>query len=226
MNQAAVIIAAVAGEVKPLVRSWAAVESVGGVAGWHHPTAPVLVLYGGMGAAAATRTFARALQLCQPAWLWSVGWAGALQAETEAGRVLWPASVRDLRTGESFACAATGTGGALLTSARVATHVEKHRLAAYPGAVAVDMEAAALARLALAHAIPFRAAKAISDTLDEQLPDMNPYLRLDGRFATGRFALDAALHPQAWGSLIRFGRQARLAADELCAALRREIGVD
>ncbi len=224
MNDSTVLIAAMRGEVSPLVHRWAALGTESGVDGWHHPSAPVLVLYGGMGANAVTRAFSRALQLARPIAIWSVGWAGALQAGTEAGSVLWPSAVRDLRTGESF-LTTSGTG-LLLTSPLVATHAEKDRLSrTYGGSVAVDMEAATLARLSTAHGIPFRAAKAVSDTLEEQLPDMNAFVRDDGSFATARFVLSAAMQPRSWAALSRFGRQARLAAANLCDALERELGV-
>ena len=209
-----------------MVHRWAALGSANGVDGWRHPSAGVTVLYGGMGADAATRSFARALQVCHPVSITSVGWAGALQSGTEAGSVLRPSAVRDLRTGETFTCT-SGNTGLLLTSARVATPQEKQRLArTYDGSVAVDMEAAVLARLAAAHGLPFRAIKAVSDTLQEELPDLNPFLRPDGTFATVRFALSAAMQPRYWSALTRFGKQARLAAIHLCAAIEQDLEGD
>jgi adenosylhomocysteine nucleosidase len=133
--------------------------------------------------------------------------------------------VRDLNTGEMFA--SSGEGGLLLTSARIAAHQEKVRLArTYEGSVAVDMEAAALARLAEAHGLRFVAIKAISDTLEEDLPDMNPFLTPSGRFATARFVAHVATKPRFWGPLAKFGKQAKLAADRLCDAIADEIGIE
>lgn len=225
MNDAIVIIAAMPGELKPLVRSWAALETREGVDGWQHPNGPIMAFCGGMGASAAMRAFARARQVCEPVRLISAGWAGALRQDLPAGAVVSASLVRDLRTGEMLT--AKGDGGLLLTAARVATRDEKQRLArTYDGAVAVDMEAATLARLAGAHNLQFHAVKAISDTLDEDLPDLNPFVREDGSFATAKFIASVAAKPRYWGVLARFGKQASLAAENLCAALADEIGIE
>lgn len=225
MNEAVVIISALPGELKPLVRSWAALETRDGVDGWQHPSGPLMAFCGGMGASAALRAFARAGQVCQPVQLLSVGWAGALREDLKPGAIVQASTVRDLNTGEMMP--ALGKGGLLLTASRVATREEKHRLArTYDGAVAVDMEAAALARMALAHGLLFRAIKAISDTAEEDLPDMNPFVRRNGSFATGRFIAKVATQPRYWSSLAKFGRQAGLAAESLCAAIADEIGIE
>ena len=225
MNDAIVIIAAMPGELKPLVRSWAALETREGVDGWQHPSAPIMAFCGGMGAAAAMRAFARARQVCEPLQLLSVGWCGALREDLDPGAVIRASMVRDLNTGEMYP--AEGTGGLLLTSTRVAVQEEKHRLArTYEGAVGVDMEAATLARLALANGLGFRALKAVSDTLDEDLPDMNPFVTTAGQFATARFIAHVATKPRYWSSLAQFGKQAKLAAENLCAAIADEIGIE
>lgn len=225
MNDAIVILAALPGEIKPLVRSWAALESVQDVDGWQHPNGPVMAFAGGMGAAAATRAFARAMQVCQPITVLSVGWAGALLEDTLPGTVVKASMVRDLNTGEMYA--AEDSGGLLLTASRVALREDKVRLAGtYEGSVAVDMEAATVARLALANGLTFRAIKAVSDTRDEDLPDMNPFLTPQGRFATARFVAHVATRPRYWSALAQFGKQASLAADNLCDALADEIGIE
>lgn len=225
MNDAIVILAALPGEIKPLVRSWAALETVNNVDGWQHPNGPVMAFAGGMGSAAAMRAFGRAMQVCQPVTVLSVGWAGALLQDTAPGTVVKASMVRDLNTGEMYP--AEGDGGLLLTASRVALPAEKARLAAtYAGSVAVDMEAATVARLALANGLSFRAMKAISDRRDEDLPDMNPFLTAQGRFATARFVAHVVTKPQYWSALSQFGRQASLAARNLCNAIADEIGIE
>ena len=68
----------------------------------------------------------------------------------------WPASV-DLRTGERFAADGAAEGDPwLVTSPGVAGAAEKRRLAADYQAGLVDMEAAAIARLAAMRGIPFQ----------------------------------------------------------------------
>ena len=225
MNDAIVIIAAMPGELKPLVRSWAALETRQGVDGWQHPNGPIMAFCGGMGSEAATRAFARARQVCEPIRLISAGWAGGLLEDQLPGSVVQARAVRDLRTGEMLP--AGGTGGLLLTATRVAVREEKQRLTrTYEGAAVVDMEAATLARLAGAYGLHFSAIKAVSDTLHEELPDMNPYLRANGTFATASFAAHMALQPKHWGALVRFGGQAKHAAHNLCAVLADVIGIE
>lgn len=225
MNEAIVIIAAVRGELKPLIRSWAALKTENGVEGWQHPSRAIFALCGGMGADAATRAFSRAASICIPTFLFSVGWAGSLLEDLDAGSVIEASTILETKTGERFSLGhANGEGPLLLTTPRVADREEKLRLKArYPQAVLVDMEAATLARLSLANGIPFRAIKAVSDTLEEELPDLNPYINNRGQFNTLRFAANAALHPSQWSGLARFGKQASLAAENLCAALDQNI---
>lgn len=228
-NDATVLVAAMPGELKPLTRSWAALATVEGVIGFQHPSATIFAFYGGMGASAATRAFARAHQVCHPVSLYSVGWAGSLSPQIAAGKVLRPDSVRDLATGETYTCAATewATHGLLLTARRVAVREEKQRLAnTYTGANAVDMEAATLARLAQANDIPFRAIKAVSDTVDEDLPDLNPFITPQGQFANARFLAHVAIRPRHWSALANFGKQAALAAANLCDSIAAELGIE
>ncbi len=228
-NPAIILVAALPGELKDLTRSWAALETVDGVHGFQHPSNTIFAFHAGMGAAPATRAFRRAFQVCQPTAVYSVGWAGSLRGETPAGSTLRPESVLDLATGESFACAATNwsSRGVLLTARRVAPREEKNRLAAaYPAARAVDMEAVTLARLAAAHNLPFRVVKAISDTVDEDLPDLNPYITAQGQFATGRFIAHVVLRPGLWPVLSRFGKQSALAARNLADTLAAELGIE
>ncbi len=228
-NPAIVLIAAMAGELRHLTRSWAALESMNEVHGFQHPSNTIFAFHAGMGSAPATRAFRRAFEVCQPTAIYSVGWAGSLRGETPAGSTLRPESVLDLATGETFACAPTNWSarGVLLTARRVAVREEKSRLAAaYPAARAVDMEAATVARLAAAHNLPFRSVKTISDAVDEDLPDLNPYVTPQGQFATGRFIAHVALRPPLWPVLSRFGKQSGLAARNLADTLAAELGIE
>lgn len=226
MNEAIVILAAARGELKPLVRSWAALKTENGVEGWQHPSRPVFALCGGMGAAAATRAFAHARSICIPTEVISVGWAGSLQEGVHAGTVVTPTHVLDTKTGELFGPTDTAAT-LLLTTPRVADREEKRRLVErYPHAQLVDMEAAVVARLSLANGIPFSSMKAISDTFEEELPDLNPFIDARGQFQTARFALHAALHPRLWVGLSRFGKQADLAAKRLCETLARDLTIE
>ena len=228
-NPAIILIAALPGELKPLTRSWAALETVHNVHGFQHPSNTIFAFHAGMGAAPVTRAFQRAFDVCRPTAVYSVGWAGALTEADHPGTTLRPDRILDLATHETFPCAPTNwtTRGTLLTARRVATQAEKPKLAAsHSQARAVDMEAATLARLAAAHNLPFHCVKAISDSLHEPLPDLNPYLTPQGQFATARFLAHIALRPQLWPDLARFGQQSALAARNLADTLAAELAIE
>lgn len=228
-NPAVVLIAAMPGELAPLTRSWAALPTVGGVNASQHPSNTIFAFDAGMGAEHAIRCFRRALEVCEPRALYSVGWVGGLVESAHAGNVLRPEAVRDLATGELFTCTSTEwvARGTLLTARRVAAREHKLELATrYPDARMVDMEAATVARLAAAHNLPFRCVKAVSDALIDELPDLNAFVREDGQFAQGRFALHVALRPRHWGDVARFGKQAKLAAANLCDSIAAELGIE
>ena len=102
---------------------------------------------------------------------------------------------------------------------QVAGAEQKQKLAKSYGAQAVDMEAAAVARAAQVHGLPFIAIKSISDEYNFDLPDMSPFIR-DGKFQTPRFAGHLALRPWLWLSVYRLARNTRIASENLCAWLR------
>ena len=116
--------------------------------------------------------------------------------------VYWPAIVIDGQTGERFAC--EDGEGVLVTADHVVGREEKPKLAAQWNADLVDMEAATVARLAKARGLPFRTVRAISDPVDDNLPDLSRFTDVRGGFQSASFAMYVALHP--W--LIRCDGQA------------------
>src|SRR5260370_20378751 len=76
----------------------------------------------------------------------------------------------------------------LITYPEVATVAQKQQLAKSYGAHAVDMDAAAIARAAQTHNLPFIAVKAISADVNFKIPEMSTFIRA-GQFDTIRFAL-------------------------------------
>jgi adenosylhomocysteine nucleosidase len=98
------IIAAMAGELKPLVRSWQR-ERRNGVElwRWRFDEGEWVAACAGAGVGAATRAFAEIEKDGAIDLVFSVGWAGALSEELEAGRAYWVSGVIDVRTGERFA---------------------------------------------------------------------------------------------------------------------------
>jgi len=206
-------------ELKPLVRGWKH-QRRNGVDLWLHRDENLYVAAcAGAGQAAATRAFAEVEKDAPVDLVFSLGWAGALRAGIPPGSAHNLAGVIDTRTGERFRCDAESGELWLVTSPIVADAAEKLRLAKTYAASLVDMEAAALARLAAARGIPFYAIKAVSDALDEHLPDLNPFLAPDGRFRTARFTLYALLRPWYWPALARMGENSSRAASAIRAAV-------
>jgi adenosylhomocysteine nucleosidase len=101
----------------------------------------------------------------------------------------------------------------------VAGASEKRRLASTYGASLVDMEAAALARLAAMRGIPFYCIKGVSDGFSEELPDFNRFISPDGQFKTAAFILYALLRPGYWPALVRMGENSRRASQSIAESL-------
>jgi len=214
------IIAALPGELKPLVRGWPH-STRNGVHFWaqRNEEEEWIAACAGAGQSAAMRAFA-AIEDGGPIDLvFSVGWAGALTPNLAPGSAHNVAGVIDTRTGERFRCDAGAGDLWLATSPRVANEAEKLRLAATYKAALVDMEAAALARLAAQRQIPFYAIKGVSDGLHDKLPDFNRFITPQGHFQTARFALFAALRPIYWPSLIKMGENSRKASRNIAESL-------
>ena len=107
----------------------------------------------------------------------------------------------------------------LVTNAKVADAAEKQRLASTYQAALVDMEAAAIARLARMRGIPFYCIKGISDGYSDQLPDFNRFISTDGQFQLLRFVFFALVRPWYWRALIRMGENSRKAARGIAASV-------
>jgi adenosylhomocysteine nucleosidase len=214
------IIAALPGELKPIIRLWPH-STRNGVHFWaqRNEEDEWIAACAGAGQAAATRAFA-ALEAGGPIDLvFSIGWAGALTTELVPGSAHNVAGVIDTRTGERFRCDAGAGDLWLVTTPTVADEKEKLRLAATYKAALVDMEAAAIARLAAQRQIPFYAIKGVSDSLHDRLPDLNRFLTPQGQFQTARFALFAAIRPIYWPSLIKMGENSKKASQNIAESL-------
>jgi adenosylhomocysteine nucleosidase len=85
------------------------------------------------------------------------------------------------------------------------------------------MEAAAVARIALARELPFRAIKTISDSGDVELPDTSGFVTPDGQFRETAFALHVALRPYLWRSVATVARGSTLAAQRLRSEIEAHI---
>ncbi len=212
-------VAAMEREVRPLVRDWLAVDKThDGRQFRFFETGNVVVVAGGIGASAARRVAEAVVAFYGPDILYSVGLAGALDSALKVGDIIKPARVINASDG-SRVDIESGTG-VLVSLDSVASVEQKGNLLEAFSAIAVDMEAAAVARAAEAHGKAFGVVKAISDESDFELPPMEKFIRPDGSFAELRFGLNAAVQPWMWAKVYRSARNSNLASRALCVALR------
>jgi adenosylhomocysteine nucleosidase len=205
-------------EVGPLIRSWK-VRTIehGGRRYRLFENGDAALICGGIGPEAARRATEAVIREVNPVRVLSVGFAGALDASLQVGRVLEPRMVINAADGVRTE---VGSGeGILVSSATVAGKEQKLRLRNSYGASAVDMEAAAVALGARARGIEFAAVKAISDAADFSLPAMDRFVANDGSFLSVKFAGHVALRPWLWGTTIALARNSSKASRALCGAL-------
>jgi adenosylhomocysteine nucleosidase len=223
MKQRIAIIAALPREVAALVRGVEphATFQQRGILVYQLPD--VVVVAGGMGAHRATLAFEAARAMAPIAMVISVGLAGACSAGLAAGEMAEAAMVIESRTGERFTVVDALHAHVLVSSEGIAGVAEKSRLAATYGAAMVDMEAATIARLALAHGVGFRAVKAISDGHEFEMPSLSLFADHNGHFRTGAFAMHTAMRPREWRKAVELGRGSKLALAKLHERLRSLI---
>jgi adenosylhomocysteine nucleosidase len=219
------IIAALPGELKPLVRGWQH-ERRNGVQVWQtsRNNVQLLAACAGMGQRSATRAFAEVEKNHRIDRVISTGWAGALREDIEVAKAYPAAGVVDLRTGERFAVEGAAAGSPwLVTSAGVAGKAEKRRLAAEYRAGLVDMEAAAIARLAVMRGIPFQCIKGVSDGFNENLPNFNRFISPDGQLRIPRLLFFVLPRPWFWPALIRMRENSKKASHSLAGLLLENL---
>lgn len=213
------IIAALPREVRSLVgKTRPAADLLGrGIHLYRLPTA--VVVTAGMGEARASLAFASVIAEFAPECVISAGLAGGCGTAVSAGSVFEAGMVISAQTGERYRTSAYDGSKVLVTTATVAGIQEKARLSATYAASLVDMEAAAVARLSLAHGLRFRAIKAISDAHDFELASLSRFGGTRGQFRTAAFAVHTMLRPHHWRHAARLGRTSNRALKALHARL-------
>lgn len=152
----------------------------------------------------------------------SFGLAGALSRDYSVGDIIFPARVVDHESQQAYAVdalpqAAPRGDVALLTVSRpVVGGAHRTTLAGLFQCQAVDMEAAAIARVARAHALTFHCVRVISDASDDEPP---PFL-IDSLGSDGRVHLPAvfaaiARHPRVLFQLLRLARSYRMSLQQI-----------
>jgi nucleoside phosphorylase len=216
------IVAALEREVAPLIKHWTPIPRE--YAGrkftfFEQGGKEVVAVCGGIGLESARRAAEAVIALYHPTRIYSVGFAGALQAELQVGDIFSPAVVVDARDGSRTQLEAGE--GTLVTFMEVAGATQKANLAQAYAARAVDMEAAAVAAAARSHGITFGVTKAISDELHFEMPSMARFIGSEGQFNTAAFALFAAPRPWLWKPVATLAINSRKAAQALSSHLER-----
>jgi adenosylhomocysteine nucleosidase len=214
------IVAAMFREVHPLVRDMQPFKYLPDKRVQIYQSDDAVVAYAGMGKQQAEVACRAALATGEISAIVSAGWAGGLNAQVAAGKVVEPATVIDALTHKRYA--AGGNRGTLVTVQLVAGLDEKRRLAEQYGGDYVDMEAAAVAECAREVGLPFYCFKAISDAQDARLPDMNRFNR-NGRFSVWRFVGYIAIRPTLWSVVSEMSRASLDSRDAMCKRLKEWI---
>jgi nucleoside phosphorylase len=106
--------------------------------------------------------------------------------------------------------------GRVVTQDRVASSAAEKAELASSGAMAVDMESAAIAAHASRAGLPFAFIKVVSDRVDEDLVlDFNQMRDAEGRIARGKISMYALTHPQKVPGLLKLKQRAENAAKVL-----------
>ncbi|HZD93172.1 MAG TPA: hypothetical protein VE133_02900 [Candidatus Sulfotelmatobacter sp.] len=223
-----VIIAAMEREVKPLVQGWQQSSISDGSRSFHvFERDELIVVISGIGRKHAEAASRAALTQYRPAQLVSAGVAGALIRSMKAGSVVTPNIVVDAADGVEYRCSfepgAVVGGGVLVTADEIADADTKKKLVDGFHALVVDMEAAAVARVAAEARLDFRCIKAISDETDFVIPPLRQFVDAEGNFLASRFALWTMLRPWRWANVAELGRNSAKAANALCEWLRKHL---
>jgi adenosylhomocysteine nucleosidase len=135
----------------------------------------------------------------RPDALVSTGFCGAVAPELGLTEIVVATEVADDQahyTVAPLAAAANHRRGVVRTIDHIAQTAEEKRFWRSTGAIAVEMEAAAVAGCAQARSLPFYCIKAVSDLADETLAiNLNAALRPDGHFDTIKVLGITLRHP-------------------------------
>jgi len=161
------------------------------------------------------------------------GTAGGLTPAMKPGTLLLPARVASssgdvlpvdgawhAQLGEALRdCGPPETGTLVTTADPAATPEDKRALADRTGAVAVDMEAAAVLAVAREAGVPCAVVRAVVDPVDQTLPGV-VMAAVGDRFLGPEIALRLLLRPRDLGAVRRLDRAFRIARRTLDAAAR------
>ncbi len=200
-------------------------------------SAPTLLTATGDGIGNAARGAARLLDAAHPAALIGVGVAGALTPGLKIGDLVAGLRVRDA-AGDApppdprllaWALSSGAKAGTLITvAAPVVSPAEKKQLAASLDGDTfgvVDMESAAWARAAAERKVPYVIVRAISDLVDEELPEfLRRAVDRDGHVRKGAVIGFGISQPRSIPTLLRLRKRVDECGTRLGLFLQRLLG--
>ena len=151
----------------------------------------------------------------------STGFCGALDPQLRECQIVVATEVLDAGVNASFECGAVDAdsafaSGLLLSQDRVANNAAEKEQLRQHGALALDMEAAGVARRTTRAALPFYCIKVVCDRADESFPlDINTMRTPDGRIRRVKIGLHALTHPRVLRPLFHWKRRSGDAAKAL-----------
>ena len=188
----------------------------------HFVAEKLMVAYSGAGSKNA-RSAAKLLVTKGATRLISWGCAAALSGTLKPGDLVLADELIDVEGGRDAKCCVSSDWhsyakerlekflavhcGRLAESTRiVSTRTEKKQLYVLTGAVALDMESVAIAKVARQYKIPFLVIRAIVDPVDMSLPQAISYsLNDQGEVVLGKLLFFLFLHPTELPGLIKLG---------------------
>jgi adenosylhomocysteine nucleosidase len=195
----------------------------------------VRVHVSGAGPSRAARAAEKIVERERPAAIVCAGLAGGLQAGFRRGEMVLATRVMD-REGVFDADAGLLSAARQVESLREATVLTVNRVLCTAReksehahlAQVVDMESAAVARVAARAAIPFLAVRVISDAHDEEFPiDLSRYIDAEGNVKRLHVALAALAKPSRIAFLLRMHKSSQQGAQALaryCEKLMEVLG--
>ncbi|MDZ4225011.1 MAG: hypothetical protein U1D33_03800 [bacterium] len=154
------------------------------------------LLTAGLGPLRVEKALNQVLPEFKPSAILFVGYAGGASPLASAASLVLAQKVVDAATGEIFAADADlleeakeacktqnlehCAGGLATVAGVISSPHEKADLGAVHDCLALDMEAAAAARVAKRHAVPFLAVKAVLDPVAMELPDLKDCIDDEG----------------------------------------------
>lgn len=225
------IVCAMDRELKPFTKNWkqSEIEFQGRsfqVLEQHLGSENLVAVAGGIGTSSAELATRSVVKKYQPEMLVSAGFAGGLVRSLKVGCVITPDMIVDARSGNEYRCAPMQdfvASGILVSAAEIAGAESKRELAERFHALAVDMEASAVAQVARDAGIGFFCVKAISDEFSFPMLPLNQFVNAKGDFLTGKFIQWAMLRPWTWPRMIALGRNSKHATKALCDWLNNNV---